>query len=60
VRLTADEQLWDVLKRANLYEAVQQLGTGLESLVTENGDNWSTGQRQLICLARAMYFFLLM
>ena len=27
---------------------------GLESIVTENGDNWSTGQRQLICLSRAM------
>jgi ABC-type multidrug transport system fused ATPase/permease subunit len=49
-----DDLLWDVLRRANLYDNVQQLGTGLDSIVTENGENWSTGQRQLICLARAM------
>lgn len=30
------------------------MSSGLESIVTDNGDNWSTGQRQLICLSRAM------
>jgi ABC-type multidrug transport system fused ATPase/permease subunit len=52
--INVDDLLWDVLRRANLYDTVQLLGTGLDSTVTENGDNWSTGQRQLICLARAM------
>ncbi|KAJ3308764.1 hypothetical protein HDV04_000823 [Boothiomyces sp. JEL0838] len=52
--LIADDEIWDVLKRANLYEVVKGAPMGLESIVAENGENWSTGQRQLICLARAM------
>ena len=27
---------------------------GLDALIEEGGQNWSTGQRQLICLARAV------
>ncbi|KAJ2992857.1 hypothetical protein HDV02_002822 [Globomyces sp. JEL0801] len=50
----SDEQLWDVLERSNLSSAVKSNASGLESPVTEGGENWSTGQRQLICLARAM------
>ncbi|KAJ3268564.1 hypothetical protein HDV01_002582 [Terramyces sp. JEL0728] len=49
-----DDQIWDVLKRANLHDVVKGAPLGLESIVAENGENWSTGQRQLICLARAM------
>ncbi|KAJ3317962.1 Multidrug resistance-associated protein 1 [Boothiomyces sp. JEL0866] len=52
--LTIDDQIWDVLQRANLFEVVKGAPMGLESVVAENGENWSTGQRQLICLARAM------
>ena len=45
-----DDALWDALNRSNLASA---LPLGLESLVSDGGENYSVGQRQLICLARA-------
>ncbi|KAJ3036950.1 hypothetical protein HDV00_002198 [Rhizophlyctis rosea] len=50
----SDQQLWDVLDRSNLKKGVASSPQGLDSIVAENGENWSTGQRQLLCLARAM------
>ncbi|KAL2922184.1 ABC transporter C family member 10 [Bienertia sinuspersici] len=49
-----DEQLWEVLGKCQLKEAVQQKEQGLDSLVLEDGSNWSMGQRQLFCLGRAI------
>ncbi|TPX30915.1 homogentisate 1,2-dioxygenase [Synchytrium microbalum] len=41
-------------ERADLKPTVSNMRDQLESRVAEGGENWSTGQRQMICLARAM------
>ncbi|PRT52473.1 Metal resistance protein YCF1 [Wickerhamiella sorbophila] len=50
----SDEELWNVLGLSHLKEFVQTRGGGLDATVTESGNNLSNGQRQLVCLARAM------
>lgn len=49
----ADGEIWRALERVRLREAVESIG-GLGAVVQENGYNFSQGQRQLLCLARAI------
>ncbi len=50
----SDQQLWTALELAHLKEYANSLDAGLDHQLTEGGDNLSVGQKQLVCLARAL------
>ncbi|KAJ3064093.1 hypothetical protein HDU99_004585, partial [Rhizoclosmatium hyalinum] len=49
-----DQAIWSALDASGLKEAVATMDGGLDAAVNAGGDNMSVGQRQLMCLARAI------
>ena len=49
-----DNEIWTSLELAHLKSFVKSLDKQLDYQISEGGDNLSAGQKQLVCLARAL------
>ncbi|KAK9932351.1 hypothetical protein M0R45_019591 [Rubus argutus] len=53
-RILIIEMNWEALDKCQLGDEVRKKEGKLDSAVSENGENWSMGQRQLVCLGRVL------
>jgi ATP-binding cassette subfamily B protein len=49
----SDEEVWEAIRAVGLSEVVERMPDGLDTVVHERGQSLSSGERQLIALARA-------
>nr|QVT92331.1 ABC transporter [Salvia miltiorrhiza] len=52
--LHSDDEIWKALEKCQLKSTVSKLPNLLDSSVSDEGENWSMGQRQLFCLGRVL------
>ncbi|XP_021775375.1 ABC transporter C family member 14-like [Chenopodium quinoa] len=50
----SEDEIWKSLERCQLKDVVISKPEKLDAPVVDSGDNWSVGQRQLLCLGRVM------
>ncbi|SPT16941.1 unnamed protein product [Triticum aestivum] len=50
----SDAEIWLALERCQLKDVVASKAEKLDALVADSGENWSVGQRQLLCLGRVI------
>jgi ATP-binding cassette subfamily B protein len=48
-----DDEVWEAVRAVGLVEVVERMGQGIDTEVHERGQSLSSGERQLIALARA-------
>lgn len=49
-----DDEIREAAKKAHAHSFIKRLPNGYDTVLTENGDNISEGQKQLLCIARVM------
>ncbi|GAU27416.1 hypothetical protein TSUD_356520 [Trifolium subterraneum] len=52
--LYSDDEIWKAVEKCQLKETITKLPSLLDSSVSDEGGNWSLGERQLICLGRVL------